>query len=77
MILYIILETKIKMYKDEKKLSQDMVQKLQYEVISLKKRMEMNCNNGCCEDIINQYKIVNIKDYNALLRNDWYNLWTK
>ena len=28
-------------------------------------------------DIINQYKIVNIKDYNALLRNDWYNLWTK
>ena len=50
------LETKIKMYKDEKKLSQDMVQKLQYEVITLKKKMEMKCNNGCCDDIINQYK---------------------
>ena len=50
------LETKIKMYKDEKKISQDMVQKLQFEVINLKKQMEMNCSNGCCEDIINQYK---------------------
>ena len=50
------LETKIKMYKDEKKLSQDMVQKLQYEVITLKKKMEMKCNEGFCEDIINQYK---------------------
>ena len=50
------LETKIKMYKEEKKLSQDMVQKLQFEVINLKKKMEMNCSNGCCEEIINQYK---------------------
>ncbi len=44
------------MYKDEKKLSQDMVQKLQYEVITLKKNMEMKCNNGYYDDIINQYK---------------------
>jgi hypothetical protein len=50
------LETKIKMYKDEKKLSQDMVKKLQYEVITLKKNMEMKCNNGYYDDIINQYK---------------------
>ena len=50
------LETKIKMYKDEKKLSQDMVQKLQYEVITLKKKMEINCSNGYCEDMVNQYK---------------------
>ena len=50
------LETKIKMYKDEKKLSQDMVQKLQYEVITLKKKMERQCNNGYCDDIVNQYK---------------------
>ena len=44
------------MYKDEKKLSQDMVQKLQFEVINLKKQMEMNCSNGYSEDTINQYK---------------------
>ena len=44
------LETKIKMYKDEKKLSQDMVQKLQYEVITLKKKMEMKCNEGFVEE---------------------------
>ena len=50
------LETKIKMYKDEKKLSQDMLQRLQYENITLKKKMEMRCENGFCQDIIDQYK---------------------
>ena len=29
------------------------------------------------KDIMKQYKILNVKDYNSLLRNDWYNLWTK
>ena len=48
------LETKIKMYKDEKKLSQDMVQKLQYEVITLKKKMEK-------EHYIIQMEIYNMK----------------
>ena len=70
------LETKIKMYKDEKKLSQDMVQKLQYEVITLKKKMEMNCNNGCCEDIINQYKqqIFNLNNEINKIKKENYEL---
>lgn len=29
------------------------------------------------EEIIKQYNIINIKNYNAILRTDWYNLWTK
>ena len=29
------------------------------------------------EDIIKQYNIININEYSSLLRNNWYELWTK
>ena len=52
------LEMQIKMHKDEKKISKDTVQRLQYEVITLKKQLEMN-NNSINNELvsrINQYK---------------------
>ena len=48
------LETQIKMHKEEKKICKDTVQRLQFEVITLKKELDMNNNN--IEPIINQYK---------------------
>lgn len=29
------------------------------------------------KDIIKEYKVIDVKDYNSLLRNNWYDLWTK
>ena len=53
---YKTLETQIKMHKDEKKISKDTIQRLQYEVITLKKQIEMYNNNNNLEPVINLYK---------------------
>ena len=53
---YKTLETQVKMYKDEKKIGKDAVQRLQYEVITLKKQLDEANNNKALEPIIGQYK---------------------
>jgi chromosome segregation ATPase len=54
---YKTLETQIKMYKEEKKICKDTIQRLQYENISLKKELDIyNSNNNIFEPVNNRYK---------------------
>ena len=53
---YKTLETQIKMYKNEKKICEDTIQRLQYEVVTLRKELDINNSNNNFQPLINPYK---------------------